>query len=318
MSRNIALDILKLTMAFMVIGVHAEFLKGITSLGHYITVNGLFRIAVPIFLIINGFYFYPVLNKSKHITWLKKISILYIVWMLFYSYFWFSVPDLSLYGFVNIAQDIIIGYHHLWYISGMIGAALVLLALHRLPAWLLAVSVILTFLTGVFIQYLGNYNTLEGTYLNKLFNYHWVHRNMLLFSYPFFCIGFLVHKYSLQNTVSMKQAVSWSVFGLLLLLAESSFNFYSESSSGGFDNFLSLLLVCPCIFIVFMKSSIAGQSKNIALYSSAIYFIHSFLLSVFRRFIELDPTILTLVVVIASMVCAFFIININKKLTFIL
>jgi hypothetical protein len=51
-------------MAFMIVGLHAGFLGEYTKLGHYLTVNGVFRVAVPVFLIINGFYFYPVLLKN--------------------------------------------------------------------------------------------------------------------------------------------------------------------------------------------------------------------------------------------------------------
>lgn len=53
MERNVALDLLKLTMAAMVVGLHAGFLNDFSSLGYYITVNGIFRIAVPVFFVIN-------------------------------------------------------------------------------------------------------------------------------------------------------------------------------------------------------------------------------------------------------------------------
>ena len=57
MERNVSLDILKLSMAFMVVAAHARFLSEISPLGEYLTVNGLFRIILPVFLIINGFFF---------------------------------------------------------------------------------------------------------------------------------------------------------------------------------------------------------------------------------------------------------------------
>ena len=49
------------------------FLAGITSTGNHLTVNGIFRIAVPLFLLINGFYFYPTLcaNESETPTSLQ-------------------------------------------------------------------------------------------------------------------------------------------------------------------------------------------------------------------------------------------------------
>lgn len=308
-------------MAFMVVGIHANFLGDFTSLGQYLSVNGVFRVAVPIFLIINGFYFYPVLLKNSQIAWLKRVIVLYIFWMAFYGYFWFSVPEFSFDGFASLIQDIIIGYYHLWYLSGMIGAAIILIVLRKLPPVFLLVSILLTFIGGVLIQYLGNYHILEGSVFenfDKLFNYDWFHRNMLFLSYPFFCIGYLINKHSLHNLVSFKIAWILSLFGLLALLGESYVNYYQEGRDGGFDNFFSLLLVCPFIFIMFMKSNISGSSKNIALYSSAIYLIHILLLFLLRKYTEFDATFLTLITILASAFVSFFIIKLNSKLKFIL
>lgn len=50
LTRNISLDVLKLTMAFMVLGLHAGFLSDYSKSGEFLFVNGIFRIAVPIFL----------------------------------------------------------------------------------------------------------------------------------------------------------------------------------------------------------------------------------------------------------------------------
>jgi surface polysaccharide O-acyltransferase-like enzyme len=305
-------------MAFMIVGLHAGFLREFTSLGEYLTVDGVFRIAVPIFLIINGFYFYPVLIKNNHINWLKRVAILYVVWMVFYSYYWFEVPEFSFVSVAKFIKNIIIGYHHLWYISGMLGAALVLIILRKLSSSILTASILLAFICGVLIQYLGNYHVFEGTIIDTLFNFNWFHRNMLFFSFPFFCIGYLINKHSLQDAISFKVCCILSAFGLLALLGESYVNYYQEGRDGGFDNFLFLILVCPFVFILFMKSNISGSSKSIALYSSAIYFMHAFLLSVFRKYTHFDPTILTLINIIASIFCSYFIIKANTKLKFIL
>lgn len=62
--RNVSLDLLKLLMAIMVVALHANFLQEYSLLGSYLLVNGLFRVAVPIFLIINGFYFFNVLIQG--------------------------------------------------------------------------------------------------------------------------------------------------------------------------------------------------------------------------------------------------------------
>lgn len=318
MNRNVSLDVLKLLMAFMVVGLHAGFLGELSSLGSYLSVNGLFRVAVPVFLIINGYYFYPVLAKNFQVDWLKKVLILYIVWMLFYSYFWFSVPDLSLVGVIKLVKNILIGYHHLWYISGMLGAAVLLMILKRLSSAILIATIMISSIVGIGIQYIGNYHYFEGSILDKLFNLNWFHRNFMLFSYPFFCIGYLINKHNLHERFSLKSAGVLAAIGSTFLLLESYFNFYQEGREGGFDNYLSLLVVCPFVFIMFIKMDIQGNSKNIALYSSAIYFIHSFILSMLRNISELEPTMLTVSCILISAVASYFIIEVNKRIRFIL
>lgn len=318
MNRNFSLDILKLLMAFMVVGLHAGFLEEFSGLGAYLSVNGIFRIAVPVFLVINGFYFFPILAKKSHSLWFKRVIILYAVWMCFYAYFWFQLPETSLVGITKLVIEIIIGYHHLWYISGMLGAALLLLLLKKTSSKFFLMTIVLFSLTGVTIQYLGNYHYFEGSVLDKLFNLNWFHRNALLFSYPFFCIGYLINKHKIHEKITFSNAIIMTFLGFILLMIESYVNYYQEGREGGFDNYLSLLLVSPFVFITFFRLSIQGDSKNIALYSSAIYFIHSFFLSIFRSHTELESTMITLVCIIASIVSAYFIIKINDRVRFIL
>lgn len=318
MERNIALDILKLIMAFMVVGVHARFMMDLSPLTNFLTANGIFRIAVPVFFVINGYFFYYVLIKEQQLKWLKRVCILYIAWMAFYSYFWFSVPDLSLIAYAKLLKVIFFGYYHLWYIAGMIGAALILLIVRKLPSSILIISITLTFLSGVVIQYLGNYHVFEGTILDKLFNSIQMHRNMVFLAYPFFCTGYLMNKHSIPSRISLRLSFILSILAIGTLLGESYFNFLQENRDEGFDNYFSLILVCPIIFILFIKSNIPGTSRNIALYSLSIYFIHVLILIILQKNTVLGPTYLMLLTILLSAFVSYFIIKINKRLKFIL
>jgi surface polysaccharide O-acyltransferase-like enzyme len=317
-NRNISLDTLKLVMAFMVVGLHAGFLETLSPLGNFLTTQGLFRIAVPIFLIINGYFFFTVLKKHNHYSWLKRVMILYSIWMIIYSYFWFSLTDISLIGFTKLFAKLIIGYHHLWYISGLIGAAMLLLLLRNMSSIILWASIVLTFLFGVFIQYSGNYHLFPDTALDKLFNLNVSHRNALFFSYPFFCFGYLINKHSLHKRITLKYSTLLALLGSVVLLSESYINYLQPSNGGSFDNYITLILVCPAIFILFINLNISGDNKDIALYSSAIYFIHSLLLSAINEFTDFNGTISTFTVLITSLIASFFIVKLSKKFKFIL
>lgn len=302
----------------MVVGLHAGFLSDITSTGSYLSVNGVFRIAVPVFLLISGFFFYPVIKQDKCIQWVKRILFLYVFWMAFYSYFWFKPPEASLIGLIKLIKIISIGYHHLWFLPGMLGAAFLVLFFKKLPTTFMIVSILVTFISGVLIQYIGNYHISDNAIIDKWFNYHWVHRNFLFFGFPFFGLGFLIHKFDIHLKIDLRMALILSVIGGVFLMGESYINYIQPSRDGGFDNFISLLIVCPAIFLLVIKLELKGKSKELALYSTGVYFIHSLFLNIYRKFAYFDGTSLTFIVILSSIITSFFLIKINKRIKVIL
>ncbi len=301
----------------MVVGQHAAFLKDFSNLGWYITVNGLFRIAVPIFLVINGFFFYSV-TKSNTKLWFKKIILLYFFWMAFYSYFWLRPTNGEQYNFTEMSLVILLGYHHLWYLPGMIGAAILVFLFRNFHPSLLLVTAIVCFLIGLAIQYIGNYHLIENQLIDKRIHYLWVYRNFLFFSFPFFALGFLINKIGLGRTIISKKLLLVSILGLILLLLESLINFNYLPEYYGFDFFASLLVVCPALFLFFIKVELLGNSKVMAQYSTAIYFIHPFFISVIHKFFGFGATTNTFLVTALSVVAGYFMIKLNSKIKYIL
>jgi len=318
LSRNVTLDILKLSMAFMVVGLHTGFLSDVTALGEYLTVNGIFRIAVPIFLLINGFYFYPILVKEESAYWLKRVLYIYLFWMLFYSYFWFRPSEVSFIELARMARELLIGYGHLWYFPGLLGAAVLVILLKRQSPRLMISAVLITFAVGVTIQYVGNYHMVEKPAIDKLFNYPWASRNFLFLAFPFFCIGFLINRLAIHERVSLKFSAVLIFVGVALLIVESYFNYIESSRDGGFDNLASLLVVCTSVFLFFVNLDLRGKSKQIALHSTGVFVIHGFFLGVFRKIPGFDGTVLTFAVIMSSILASFFLITVNKRVKFIL
>lgn len=217
-----------------------------------------------------------------------------------------------------MGRTIVFGYFHLWYISGMIGAAMVLIFLRNYSSLVLLASVVFAFFVGVFIQYAGNYHLYSGSIFDVIFNYNWIHRNFLFFSYPFFCLGYLINKHSWHELVSLKLAGVLAVLGFFALMGESYFNYYQENRDGGFDNFISLIMVCPAIFVFCMRIRLLGVGKNISAYSSSIYFVHAFALIFFQSYTDFGGTALTMAVIIASALISFLVVKVNGRFNFIL
>ncbi|WP_323815795.1 acyltransferase family protein [Cellvibrio sp. NN19] len=318
MNRNIALDLLKLLMALMVVGIHAEIFKDISLVLSYFTAYGVFRIAVPVFLLINGFYFFQTLNENKTTVWFKRLIILYLFWMLVYSPIWFHPPDLSLPTIAKLIAQVLLGYFHLWYIAGAIGAALLLFIFRNCNTPTLVALITITYLMGVAIQYAGNYHLFDNSQLDSLANIPFVHRNAVFFSFPLFCLGFLIRKYNIHKRVSFNAALAWCFVGVLLLLLEIYLNYRATNRDGGFDNYLSLIVVCPAIFIVFMQINLLSNTKSIALYATAIFFVHPLFLLPLVEPLAGQETLLTIIVTALSAAAAYFLIILNKKVKFIL
>ncbi|MGX9417363.1 acyltransferase family protein [Vibrio sp. WJH972] len=316
MNRNIALDILKLSMALMIVGLHAGFLGDITPLGSYLTVYGVFRIAVPIFLLINGFYFYSVILKNNPIDWFKRIIILHIFWTVIYSYFWLDNSEFSL--AIVVFKNVFIGYYHLWYLPAMLGSGVILALVKKASTTTLVVSIIISFLCGVIMQYVGTYHVFSGSFIDKILSYEFIYRNVLFFAYPFFASGFLINKHSLHKKISLKYTSILSVVGLCILIGESYINFYQDGRDGGFDILLSLIIACPFIFILFLQLNYLHETKTLALYSSSIYFVHLFILNLYRDYTDLSGTALTFITISSAVLFSYFVIKLNSRLKFIL
>lgn len=318
MQRNISLDVLKLIMAVMIIALHAGFLSEDSALASYLTVQGVFRIVVPVFLVINGFFFFSVVSKKDQTKWFKRIAILYCVWMGFYSLYWFELPDYSLQSWLALMETVIFGYYHLWYVSGMLMGAGLLYCLRHASTACLLVCIVSAFLLGVFIQYAANYHWFDSVLVNDVFAFTPLHRGPLLLSFPFLGIGFLLHRHRWHERISLSFSVVLSILGLIALVAESYGNFVLTHGEKGFDNFLTLILVCPAIFLLFMKINIQGQGKSIALYSSSIYFVHLVFLNSLRAHTELSGTNLILATLLLALAASYLLVKLNRRVKCIL
>ncbi len=300
----------------MVVGLHSSFLDDISHLAGFLTVNGLFRIAVPMFFIINGYYFYNVLKSEKGYSWFRRVVGIYFIWMLLYSYYWLSLLPFDLHTIIKTLHFIIFGYHHLWYISGLLGAGLLVYKFRDISLFSFSLLLSITFIIGVLIQYSGNYHFFDNPLIDKLVNFNWMHRNFLLMAFPFFGLGYLINKLALNDKINMTTLVLSCFLGAILLFSESYINFMSKSNHGGFDNYLSLLFICPPLFIMFSKIKVTPNflkgSKWVSLLSSAIYFIHPFIISVLKDDFRDSQTMLTFFVIATSLFLSFFILKINE------
>lgn len=282
MQRNIPLDVLKLILAVIVVISHAKVLVDYSDLGYQLTVQGLFRVVVPIFMIVSGYYFVSVMRSRALVAWLKKVVTMYLFWMLIYMYFWLDISGVTTYEMFRILRVVVMGYHHLWFLSALIGAGIMLYLLRHLPLKALLVLALTLYSMGLFFIYSGRYHLFAGTPLDALFNEIWFYCNFLFFGFPFFCTGYLLRCWDRLRQWDSLYYMLWSLGGTLLLLGESYLNYIGLEDQPPFELYVSLIILCPGLFLWVASMKMHGDSTSLAYYATALYFIHPLFISLFE------------------------------------
>lgn len=305
MGRNLSIDVLKIILAFFVVFLHMNFLKETYPLLSYILVNGLFRIAVPVFLVITGFYFFHIDNAKKLKKWLFRTFLLYAIWMLIYVSYWKDNEQIWL--------TIIFGYHHLWYLIGTFFSGFLLYFLRNQSSRLLLTLAIFLFLFGYVVQVSGNLHYLN-TESDSLLNDYLLYRNFLFVCFPFLTIGFLINKHRIDIS-TYKNSSLLVILSILGVIAEAFFN-YKYISSESTDILFSLIFASPLLFLYCQKIYIKTTSKVLASLSTAIYVVHPLIMkSEFYKEIQSFKILIFLAILIPV---SFGLVYLNRKLKYLL
>lgn len=321
MQKNVALDFFKILLAAMVVAIHSEVFNN----SHFL-VDGLFRIAVPIFFIMNGYFFFLKVNSIKSLaSWSKRVLLIYVFWMIFYLPFYVTkISGVGWNYFQNLFITLFFGYGHLWYIPAMLlGGGLVYFLRYLNTYFSLAVFILL-FVIGYTIEWVRIFNSnsrvLES--LNFISQY-WLYRNGLFVGVPFIGLGYLIAKHSLINLKGLKLIYLMLIVSLVGLFVESDFinkNIY-HGSMFHVDILFSLIFLCPCVFLIVLQLDCNSNSllmKSIPLLASGIYFIHPFFISIFRKMLPGSNNLIFILSFTLSLSLTFFVIRHIKKAALVL
>jgi len=305
MGRNLSIDVLKIILAFFVVFLHMNFLKETYPILSYILVNGLFRIAVPVFLVITGFYFFHIDSAKKLKKWLFRTFLLYAIWMLIYVSYWKDNDEILL--------TIVFGYHHLWYLIGTFFSGFLLYFLRNQSSRLLLTLAIFLFLFGYVVQVSGNLHYLN-TESDSLLNDYLLYRNFLFVCFPFLTIGFLINKHQIDISTYNNSSLL-VILSILGVIAEAFFN-YNYISSESTDILFSLIFASPLLFLYCQKIYIKTTSKVLASLSTAIYVVHPLIMkSELYKEIQSFKILIFLAILLPV---SFGLVYLNRKLKYLL
>lgn len=304
--RNLAVDILKIILAFFVVFLHMHLLRDSYPSLSYVLVNGLFRIGVPVFLIITGYYFYHVDDINKLKKWLIRIFLLYSIWSIIYIPFWKEDKV-----FINI----LFGYHHLWYLIGTFFAGIILFALKNKSPQFLLLTILFLFGCGYMIQMLGNLHYFTGE-LDVALNLFPSYRNFLFVCFPFLGIGFLIKKLNID--VKQKPSLLVVAASVALVVLEAFFNYkvIGLDKKESIDLLISLLIACPIVFLYCKSISVKTDSKILASISTAIYLVHPLIMEwIFNLHL---PSFEFVIFIAVLLIVSLILVLINRKIKYLL
>ncbi len=284
----------------LVVGLHGGIFSDVNDDLSYLFRNGICRIGVPFFFIVNGYFFQRIDNTEKLLKWGSRILLLYGVWMLLYGYF----------STIRCGTGV-----HLWYLPAAFEAC-TLVYLLRNRGRLGFVLAIMLFVIGAAIQHFNAYELWSIEKMPQYLSRFHTPRNGLFFGFPLCYIGYLIAKYKFTLPISYIKHLMLTLLLLGLLLFESWCN---SSTSYEFDILMSLLPLVTILFLFIMRHNISSTNKSIALISSAIYFIHVFWLHFINVYIrtyasiEIGGTCKVLLAIILSVLSAYPLIKLNQR-----
>jgi serine/alanine racemase len=294
-------DLLKFLCAILVLFIHTQPLQDISAFGELLLVNFLARIAVPVFFIASGFFFYKkILREGFKLkvlgNYLRRLLVVYLIWTVIYLpydllYPLFSFHDegrkLALYYLWRVFFT---GSHfHLWYLPGLMTAITLLFVLCKYLN-LKIVGVILFFLYLVGLMGDSYFELAKqigaGTFFYKLFFYVGPTRSGLFFGaiYVFAGAWFatMENKFRLKTKQLILLVCALAVVYLAEVIAISEYDLARDQNM--------TLFLLPVAFLIF--ALIAGSNVTFNLnyhrlreYSSFIYFFHGIPIIVFDLFL---------------------------------
>lgn len=314
--KKINIDILRLVAAFMVVAIHTYPLSFVSDNLDYLFTRILFRVAVPFFLMVTGYFVLAKKDKKVLIEYTKKILVLYVISMVIYlpiniynGYF----HNINLFSLI---KDICLTgtFYHLWYFPATImGLWVSFFLINKLSLKKSLIITSILYLIGIFGD--NYYNLISSVpFINSIYK-----EIFICFDYPrnfflapiFLCMGCYLKnnksKLNHKNVLVIIFTITMLIEGLISL----KFNLYRHNSM-----YFSLIPLMYILFSLIIENK--NTNKDIRSISTYIYIVHPFIIvithfaSKFLPFIN-NSLVNFLLVIFLSLTFAIFINIILKK-----
>lgn len=284
--KKVNIDVYRFIATLMVVSIHIYTLVSFNKDLDYILTRVVFRVAVPFFLMITGYFILEkALSNSKIIKeYSIKILKLYFISILIFlplniynGYF----KDIDI---LVILKDILFNgtFYHLWYFSSLLmGLWILYFLIKKVDNKTLIIIVAFLYIIGLFgDSYFGLVKDID--FINKfymlIFNIFDYTRNGLFYTPIFLYIGYLfkVNKYKLSN----KQNILFILLFVILLTIEGTLLYYFKIPR---HTFMYIFLI-PLSFFIFsyVINNLGESNKSLRNISSWVYILHPFFIAIYH------------------------------------
>lgn len=289
--RSLSVDGLRLCLAVMVVFLHCNPAADLSPMLSYVTGNGLYRVAVPGFFMLSGYFFLPAVQAGRAMGYVRRIGLLYGLWMLLYLPLWST--SLRLEAPIRGLLLLTFGWWHLWYLASLACCALLTVWLRDRPTrQLLGVALVL-FAVGVALMYamLMRWLVPEGVFPGPG---NWLNRNGLFLGLPFFLAGYVVRREGWERRLPAPMLWTAALAGLALLLLEAwAVRSYAPRVLG-LDTPLSMGLAAPAVVMLALRGTRPAPGRLIGTVASGTFFLHVALLVPLMKYTSLSRTAIAL------------------------
>lgn len=290
--RYSGLDGLKIICAFFVVCIHTSF--GNPTFNDIFT--GVARIAVPVFIIITGFFYEHNLSKERRLKQIKKIalitlyaSIFYLIFGVVFAYFTKGQNPIEFFKSINTVKswgrflltNVPLSGFHLWYLFALLYVLLIAFLFKKQLSNKILVIIISVLLTVNVL--VGEFGTLLLDWETNLY----ITRNFLFCGIPLFCIGIYLSRKTNNKIKFWGSKISIVCF-ILLSVVESLICIFNKKIIFNGDCHISTIFLGISVFIMAaQKTNENSKFLNILgdlgkKYSLMIYIIHPMFREIFR------------------------------------
>lgn len=283
-TKKINLDHVRLILSFFIIAIHTYPLSFLGDFQDYLFTRIIFRIAVPLYLMITGYYILKKSLKQKEvlINYFKKISIIYLYSIIIYSIF--LIKNFS--NWQVFLRDIFFTgpFYHLWYFPALIlGIITTYYIIKYIPEkYQIIICAILYFIGILGDNYYGFLHTADifTSFYKFVTNITGYTRNFLFYVPIFLMLGYKISKE--EKRIEKRTNIIYIIKFLVLMILEGAL-IYRYSTPLHTSMYFALPFLSYFIFKYLITYLNKETNKNIREASTIIYIIHPWFIIILTK-----------------------------------